>query len=61
MMKSGAVAILTTMILGFLSWTAAAIINLKTDVARVDQKEINSKEMLIEMRSDIKLLLRRSR
>ena len=61
MKKSIAVSILSTMLLGFLSWSALAIIEAKTDIARLEILEKSNKEILIEMRSDIKSLLRKVR
>lgn len=61
MKKAGAVAILTTIFLGFFAWSATAIIQNKVNISRIDQKEIHSRELLKEMRSDIKLLLIRTK
>lgn len=61
MKKIGAVGILTTMLMGFLTWASGSIIQNKVDISKIDVKEKNNHELLREMRGDIKVLLQRSK
>lgn len=69
-MKIGAVAILTTMILGLASWGGTQIVNNSTNIAKIDaiqqthyQVHNDKLELLLDMqkeqRADIKKLLQR--
>jgi hypothetical protein len=59
MKKFGAVSILTTIFLGLLAWGGSQVIENKTQLARLNESDSTQKELLKEIRSDIKVLLQR--
>ena len=60
MKQIGAIAILSTMLLGFLAWGGSQIIDNKTDIAGLKENIKSSLIMQSEIRTDIKKLLERS-
>ena len=53
-MKIGASVILTAIFLPWIGWASMSIINQGADIIRLDVREKTTKELLIELRSDIK-------
>lgn len=56
MKRAGAISILITMALGLSAWAGHQIIVNKVDIAIIREKEKSNKELLIEIRDDVKLL-----
>lgn len=55
-MKKGAVAILIAMIAPILVWAGSSIMANTTQIARLDERHRSNKELLIEMRKDIRII-----
>lgn len=58
-MKIGAVGILSTMLLGLLAWAGNQIVDNGEKIARLEEREKSHKELLIEVRGDVKQILKR--
>ena len=54
----GAIAILTTMFLGLFAWAGSSIIDLKTKASKIEAENKSTKELLREVRDDVKSILR---
>ena len=59
MTKAGAIAILTTIFLGLSGWTMSEIATLKERTASLENEKETTKEMLKEIRADVKELLKK--
>jgi len=57
--KNGAIAILTTMVLGLASWAGSNVIDNKQKIARLEMNQETTHDMLKEVRADVKELLRK--
>jgi len=60
-LKNGAIAILTTMVLGLASWAGSNVIDNKQKIARLETNQVTTHEMLKEVRDDVKELLKKRR
>ena len=58
MKTSGAVAILTTMLLGLFAWAGSSIVENSNNISRLEAEEQNTTELLKEVRGDVKAILR---
>lgn len=54
MKRLGAASILSTMLIGFLSWVALSVVGNSTDIARLQVREATNHEMLKEIRTSVK-------
>lgn len=61
MKKLGAISILTTMLLGLGAWAGSQIIDSKGRLSKLEAYDMTTRELLKEMRTDIKVILRRTR
>lgn len=59
MIKGGAIAILTTMLGGLLAWGGNTMVENGNRLTRLEAKEESTKELLKEVRNDVKILLQR--
>lgn len=60
MKKAGALTILISMLTGLLAWGGVNIITNGKDIVKLIERDKSNKELLIEMRKDVKTLLIRS-
>lgn len=56
MKQVGAIAILSTMLIGLVAWAGNNIVNHGLDIAILKANEKNNKEILLEIRQDVKEL-----
>lgn len=60
-MKIFASAVLTVMVLPFFVWAGTSIVDHGRIIARLDEREKTTKELLIEVRQDVKAILKAQR
>ncbi len=61
MTKKTLFSILTGILIAFCGWGATSIIENKSNIARVDQKEVYSRALLMEMQRDIKTIINQTK